>query len=132
MKSKRVVLAAVVLLFVFAAQALAQGEANWPQWRGPNRDGISKETGLLKQWPADGPALVWKAAGGGARHSSFAITDGQGFTAGLRGEREVVSAVDVAAGKEAGAAAHGGAFRNDRGNGPRGTPTVDGDRVYAL
>src|ERR1051326_5475479 len=100
MKSKRVVLAAVVLLFVFAAQALAQGEANWPQWRGPNRDGISKDTGLLKQWPADGPALVWKASGAGRGYSSFSIAGGRLYTMGLRGDREFVIGFDITNGKE--------------------------------
>ena len=132
MKSKRVVLAAVVLLFVFAAQALAQGEANWPQWRGPNRDGISKETGLLKQWPAQGPALVWKASGAGRGYSSFSIANGRLYTMGLRGDREFVIAFDLTNGKEVWATPHAGAFRNDRGDGPRGTPTIDGDRLYAL
>jgi len=113
-------------------QAMAQTGAVWPQWRGPNRDGISKETGLLKQWPADGPPLVWKATGAGSGYSSFSISDGKLYTMGLRGDREFVIAFDVATGKESWATAHGSAFRNDRGNGPRGTPTVDGDRVYAL
>jgi outer membrane protein assembly factor BamB len=132
MKSKWVGIAAVALLFVFAAQALAQGEASWPQWRGPNRDGVSKETGLLKQWPAQGPALVWKATGAGSGYSSFSIANGRLYTMGLRGDREFVIAFDLANGKEVWATAHGGAFRNDRGNGPRGTPTIDGDRLYAL
>ena len=132
MKSKSVVLAAVVSLFAFAAQALAQGEANWPQWRGPNRDGISKETGLLKQWPAQGPSLVWKASGAGRGYSSFSIANGRLYTMGLRGDREFVIALDIANGKEVWATPHGGAFRNDRGDGPRGTPTIDGDRLYAL
>ncbi len=129
MKSKWVVLATVALLFVFAAQALAQ---DWPQWRGPNRDGISKETGLLKQWPAEGPPLVWKAAGAGRGYSSFSIANGRLYTMGLRGDREFVIAFDIANGKEVWATPHGGAFRNDRGDGPRGTPTIDGDRLYAL
>src|SRR5690349_22994510 len=116
MKSKSVVLAAVVLLFAFAAQALAQGEASWPQWRGPNRDGISKETGLLKQWPAEGPPLVWKATGAGAGYSSFSVADGKLYTMGLRGNREFVIAFDVATGKEVWSTPHGSAFRNDRGN----------------
>jgi outer membrane protein assembly factor BamB len=111
---------------------LAQSAGNWPQWRGPNRDGISKETGLLKQWPAEGPPLAWKATGAGRGYSSFAVTNGKLYTMGLRGDREFVVAFDVATGKEAWATAHGSAFRNDRGDGPRGTPTVDGDRVYAL
>jgi len=124
-----------VLLFVLslANVALAQSNnANWPQWRGPNRDGISKETGLLKEWPAEGPPLLWKATGAGRGFSSFSIANGRLFTMGLRGDREFVIAFDVATGKEAWATPHGGAFRNDRGDGPRGTPTVDGDRVYAL
>ena len=119
------------LLFV-AGVALAQSNANWPQWRGPNRDGISKETGLLKQWPAEGPPLVWKATGAGSGFSSFSLANGRLITMGLRGDREFVIAFDLATGKEAWATPNGSAFQNDRGNGPRGTPTVDGDRIYAL
>jgi outer membrane protein assembly factor BamB len=125
-------LPATVALLALASQAMAQTAAVWPQWRGPNRDGISKETGLLKQWPAEGPPLVWKATGAGRGYSSFSISDGKLFTMGLRGDREYVIAFDIATGKEAWATPHGSAFRNDRGDGPRGTPTVDGDRIYAL
>jgi outer membrane protein assembly factor BamB len=125
-------LPATVALLALASQAMAQTAALWPQWRGPNRDGISKETGLLKQWPADGPPLVWKATGAGRGYSSFSISDGKLFTMGLRGDREYVIAFDLATGKEAWATPHGSAFRNDRGDGPRGTPTIDGDRIYAL
>ncbi len=121
-----------LLVLCFATEMAAQSQANWPQWRGPNRDGLSKETGLLKQWPAEGPPLVWKTTGAGRGYSSFAITNGRLFTMGLRGDREFVIALDLANGKEAWATAHGDAFRNDRGDGPRGTPTVDGDKVYAL
>ena len=129
---RRFLLPATIALLTLASQAMAQTAALWPQWRGPNRDGISKETGLLKQWPADGPPLVWKATGAGRGYSSFSIADGKLYTMGLRGDREFIVAFDVATGKEAWASAHGSAFRNDRGDGPRGTPTVDGDRVYAL
>lgn len=125
-------LLAVVFLLGVSSAVLAQANANWPQWRGPNRDGISKETGLLKQWPAQGPPLVWKAAGAGQGYSSFSIANGRLYTMGLRGDREFIVAFDVATGKEVWATPHGGAFRNDRGDGPRGTPTIDGDRVYAL
>ena len=131
MKNTRVLLLAVLLLCL-AQQGMAQTAALWPQWRGPNRDGISKETGLLKQWPAEGPPLAWKVTGAGRGYSSFSISNGKLYTMGLRGDREFVVAFDVASGKEAWATAHGSAFRNDRGDGPRGTPTVDGDRVYAL
>jgi hypothetical protein len=132
MKSKRVILSGLVLVFACAGSVMAQAGANWPQWRGPNRDGVSKETGLLKQWPEDGPPLLWKASGAGRGYSSFSIANGRLYTMGLRGDREYVIAFDVATGKEAWATAHGSAFRNDRGDGPRGTPTVDGDRIYAL
>ena len=131
MKNTRIFLAVLVLL-VIAQQAVAQSTARWTQWRGPNRDGISKETGLLKQWPEDGPPLVWKATGAGRGYSSFSISDGKLFTMGVRGDREFVIAFDVATGKEAWATPHGSVFQNDRGDGPRGTPTIDGDRVYAL
>ena len=132
MKSKRVILSGLVLVFAVAGQVMAQAGANWPQWRGPNRDGVSKETGLLKQWPAEGPPLLWKASGAGRGYSSFSVANGRLYTMGLRGDREFVIAFDIANGKEAWATPHGAAFRNDRGDGPRGTPTVDGDRVYAL
>jgi outer membrane protein assembly factor BamB len=105
---------------------------DWPQWRGPNRDGVSRETGLLKQWPADGPPLLWKAKGAGRGYSSMAIASGVLYTQGLRNEREHVIAFDINTGREVWATPHGSAFRNDRGDGPRGTPTVDGDKLYAL
>ena len=132
----RVLALATVMLLMLVQQAMgqsgAQTAANWPQWRGPNRDGISKETGLLKQWPAEGPPLVWKATGAGRGYSSFSISNGKLYTMGLRGDREFVIAFDIATGKEAWATPHGSAFHNDRGDGPRGTPTIDGDRLYAL
>jgi outer membrane protein assembly factor BamB len=127
-----ILLSATIVVLSLSTELLAQSGADWPQWRGPNRDGISKETGLLKQWPAVGPPLVWKAKGAGSGYSSLAVVDGRLFTMGLRGNREYVIAFDVATGKEAWATPHGNAFQNDRGNGPRGTPTVDGERLYAL
>jgi outer membrane protein assembly factor BamB len=126
------VAAASLFLFSFVFTAFAQTGGEWPQWRGANRDGISKETGLLKQWPEGGPPLVWKALGAGRGYSSFAISKGRLYTMGLRGDREFIIAFDIANGKEVWATPNGRAFRNDRGDGPRGTPTLDGDRLYAL
>lgn len=130
--SIKAMLCGAFLSLGFAAAAVAQAGGDWPQWRGPNRDGISKETGLLKQWPAGGPPLVWKASGAGGGYSSFSIANGRLYTMGLRGDREYIIAFNVATGKEVWATPHGSAFRNDRGDGPRGTPTVDGERLYAL
>ena len=129
---KSLVLNCTLVLLLFSASASAQVGGEWPQWRGTARDGISKETGLLKQWPAEGPPLAWKSAGAGRGYSSVSVSKGRMYTLGLRGDREFVIAFDVATGKELWATPHGGAFRNDRGDGPRGTPTVDDDRVYSL
>src|SRR6185503_8033631 len=132
MKRLQFFLIAAVVLAVPAIALAQANSASWPQWRGPNRDGISKETGLLKQWPAEGPPLLWKASGAGGGFSSFSVANGRLYTMGLRGEREFIIAFDAATGKEAWATPNGSAFRNDRGDGPRGTPTIDGDRLYAL
>jgi outer membrane protein assembly factor BamB len=134
MRNSRLISIAAASLFLssFSFTAFGQTGGEWPQWRGANRDGISKETGLLKQWPEGGPPLVWKASGAGGGYSSFAISKGRLYTMGLRGDREHIIAFDIANGKEVWATPHGGAFRNDRGDGPRGTPTLDGDRLYAL
>jgi outer membrane protein assembly factor BamB len=105
---------------------------DWPQWRGPRRDGVSAERGLLKAWPQNGPQLAWKATGAGQGYSSFAVAGGRLYTLGAREDREHVMAFDVASGKRVWDAPHGRRFSNDRGDGPRGTPTVDGTRIYAF
>jgi outer membrane protein assembly factor BamB len=105
---------------------------DWPQWRGPNRDGISVEKGLLKAWPQGGPPLAWKATGAGEGYSSFAASQGKLFTLGARGDTEYVVAYDAASGKRLWETAHGRRFSNDRGDGPRATPTIEADRLYAF
>jgi outer membrane protein assembly factor BamB len=121
-----------IIFTCFSIPAVSQTGGEWPQWRGANRDGISKETGLLKEWPKDGPRLVWKTQGAGRGYSTMSISQGRLYTMGLRGDREFVVAFDLATGKEVWATVHGSAFSNDRGDGPRGTPTVDGNTVYSL
>jgi outer membrane protein assembly factor BamB len=128
----RVLTGIVIIILSLGAEAAAQVAGEWPQWRGPNRDGVSKETGLLKQWPDEGPPLVWRAAGAGTGYSSLAISNGRIYTMGLRGDREFVIAFDVATGKQVWATSHGTAYRDSRGDGPRGTPTIDGDQLYTL
>ena len=119
-------------LFCLWVQAEVQKSGEWPQWRGPHRDGISQETGLMKEWPSGGPPLVWKTNGTGQGYSSFSISQGRLFTMGTRGEREFIIAFDVASGRPLWVTPHGARFKSDRGDGPRGTPTLDGDRLYAL
>jgi len=118
----------------FSLAALAQGPTagHWPQWRGASRDGISRETGLLDQWPPQGPPLAWKAAGAGEGFSGFSLSQGRLFTMGARGDTENVLAFDAATGKLLWSTPNGRRFRNSRGDGPRGTPTVDGERLFVL
>ena len=106
--------------------------ADWPQWRGPNRDGISAETGLLDSWPGSGPRVIWKTSGLGEGYSSLAIAGGKIYTQGQHGRQEFVMAFDAATGKKLWETATSRDYRNDRGDGPRGTPTFDGDRLYAM
>ncbi len=112
--------------------SLAASAADWPQWRGPNRDGISSETGLLPSWPAGGPRTVWRTNGLGEGYSSLAIVNGRIYTQGQRGNQEFVLALDVKTGKKLWETPTTRSYGNDRGNGPRGTPTTDGDRLYAM
>jgi outer membrane protein assembly factor BamB len=107
---------------------------DWPQWRGPRRDGASAETGLLHRWPATGPKLLWnsKTVNGGKSvgmgYSSVAVADGRIFTMGDHG-LEFVFALDEKTGRGIWATKIGAGWRD---GGPRCTPTVDGDRLYAL
>jgi len=107
-------------------------EGEWPQYRGPNRDNISSDKGLLDSWPADGPKLAWKQTGLGLGYSSVAIANGKLFTMGNRGNDEMLLALNVSTGEPIWATRTGRAYHDGMGDGPRGTPTVDGDRVYAL
>ena len=106
--------------------------AEWFQWRGPNRDGISQETGLLQEWPKLGPPLAWRANGLGNGYSSFSTSGGRLYTLGARAGIEYVIALDRATGKKVWETQNGRRFENDRGDGPRSTPTVEGDRLYVL
>jgi len=119
------------VLFVLVAGSMALMGADWPQWRGINRDGKSAETGLLKQWPEKGPALVWKAQGLGEGYASFSVVGNMLYTQGQHGGREYVMAFDVANGKKLWEVDNGAAFNESRGNGPRGVPTVQGAHLWA-
>ena len=122
-------LAASVTALV-GAQPNTAGE--WPQWRGPERSGISKETGLAKSWPASGPPLVWTATGLGSGYGSVAIKDGHIFVQSMRNRTSMVHKLTLADGKYVWSKTIGTATSNDRGPGPRSTPTIDGDRLYVL
>ena len=118
-----------------AANARAK-RADWPQWRGPARDDISQETGLLKKWPEGGPKRVWLFEDAGSGYSGPAIADGRLFTIGTQGDMdggdEILIALDADKGTVLWKTPVGTILKNGWGNGPRGTPTVVGDRVYAM
>lgn len=105
--------------------------ADWPAWRGPERNGLSPDTGLLKQWPAAGPQLAFRADGLGNGFSSLAIAGSRILTMGDRGADQYVIALNGEDGKQLWATKVGGAWEDEYA-GPRSTPTVDGDRVYVL
>jgi outer membrane protein assembly factor BamB len=120
---------------LFLGVAAVHAAADWPQWQGPDRTRISKETGLLKAWPSGGPRLLWTANNLGSGYGSMAVSGNRVFLQGSRGNNSFVIALSRADGKELWSKALGPIetkMRSDRGAGPRGTPTVDGDRLYVL
>jgi outer membrane protein assembly factor BamB len=125
------VIAGCVALAVVAVAAQAPS-TDWPQWRGPERNGVSRETGLLREWPRSGPAVVWSVSQLGTGYGSVAVAGSRVFVQGMKNRQSVVTSLDRAAGKPVWSVALGSAQENDRGSGPRSTPTLDGDRVYVL
>jgi len=119
----------VIALTLTTSFALPMQAADWPQWMGPKRDGVSPETGLLKTWPADGPKVVWKADGGEG-YSTLAVVGNRAFTLLQREGSEFAVALDAADGKQIWQTRLGPAYKNNYGNGPRSTPTVDGKLIY--
>jgi outer membrane protein assembly factor BamB len=117
-------------IFLICLTSLPLIASDWPQWRGPNRDDVSTETGLLKQWPAGGPPLTWKAIGLGAGHGGISVAAGRVFTTGDKGDASFAIASTEADGKEIWRARIGKPGGGPPG--PRGTPTVDSDRVYVV
>ncbi len=111
-------------------------EAEWTQWRGPQRNGLSSETGLLKQWPEKGPAVIWSVSNLGEGYGSVAIRGARVYvqgTSGAAGEaKSTVFCLNRADGKTIWSVAFGAKVDQNRGNGPRSTPTLDGDRMYVL
>ncbi len=122
-------LAAAVSLLLVPNLALP---SDWPQWRGPKRDGISTETGWLKQWPLEGPKQLWKA-NVGVGLSSCAVSGGRLCTMGNTDETDTVYCFEAATGRELWKHSYPCSAKDPNGYvGPRCTPTIDGDRVYTL
>jgi outer membrane protein assembly factor BamB len=108
---------------------------DWPQWQGPDRNAVSRERGLLKEWTKDGPPLAWKIKGIGGGYSAPSIAAGRIFGMSNRGNDEVIWALSETDGKTLWVTRLGPAFpqRSPQGReGPGCTPTVDGERLYVL
>ncbi|HUT11620.1 MAG TPA: PQQ-binding-like beta-propeller repeat protein [Thermoguttaceae bacterium] len=106
----------------------ADRTASWPRFHGPNGDNISTETGLLKRWPAEGPIRAWRVSGIGDGYAGVTIDDGLIYTAGNVGGRTTITALDLDGGK-CWQVPNGKAWTGNY-PGTRGTPTIDGGRVY--
>lgn len=121
-----------VLVGLVSLSAMA---ADWPQWRGVNRDGVSDEKGLLSQWPADGPPLVWQAKDIGDGYSTPSVVGNRLYLISNQGmEDEYVQALSTADARQVWRQRIGkvGPNRGPQYPGARSTPTVDGALLYAL
>ncbi|HKB04028.1 MAG TPA: PQQ-binding-like beta-propeller repeat protein [Gemmataceae bacterium] len=122
----------ISLLAALFALPLIAAEPDWPQFRGPKRNGHSPDKGLLKSWPADGPTVAWKADGLGDGFSSVAVVGDKVLTMGDSGDSSFVFAVSRKDGSKVWEAKVGRSGGGGGYPGPRCTPTADGDHVYAL
>lgn len=114
-----------------AAAPAKEGLTEWPQWRGPNRDGVSPETGLLVVWPAEGPKELWRAKTG-VGYSCVAVSRGRVYTLVQDGDSEAVVCWEADTGKELWRFKYPCEYVNDFGSGPRSTPTVGGEHVWTV
>jgi outer membrane protein assembly factor BamB len=118
-------------LFLTCAAGDSGKPADWPQWRGPNRDDHSPDKGLLKEWPKDGPTLAWKATGIGEGYAGVSVAGDKVFTMGDIGNASHVIALSRDKGDKIWSVKVSPLGRVDH-PGSRCTPTVDGDHVFAI
>lgn len=124
-----------LVLVVLAGGLVAE---DWPTFRGPQRTGVSTETGLLQEWPADGPKLLWKAEGVGRGYSSLAILDGRIFTLGdnltADDKDEYLLCYDQKTGDQLWKTKTGSPWTSGQSNwqSSRSTPSTDGEMVYVI
>ncbi|MCY3020259.1 MAG: PQQ-like beta-propeller repeat protein [Planctomycetota bacterium] len=129
-KCRAIVLAALLMACAWACGAGENGEPYWPEFHGPKRDNIVRETGLLKEWPKDGPKLLWKFAECGTGYAGVSVAEGLLFTTGDFGDQEMVLALDLH-GQLKWKAANGKAWKGAQ-PGARSTPTYNEGVVYQL
>src|SRR5207249_2739507 len=122
--------------FLVLSTALSVAAADWPQWRGPQRNGVATETGLLKEWPKEGPKLLWKVSDAGRGYSTPAVVGDRLYLLGNEGlDNEFVEALAVKDGHQVwrtrlGRVGH--PTQNPNFHASRSTPTLQGEYLYAL
>jgi len=117
---------------VTAADAKAKlVQEDWPDWRGVRRDGISRQTGLSLDWTAGKPKRLWQRELG-TGYSSMTVVGDRLFTMGAEQDAEYVYCLDATDGSTLWKVHSGTTFKNSYGDGPRSTPIIEGERVYAL
>ena len=123
----------ILFTLVLVTISLNQGQAiDWPNWRGPNHNGISDESDWFKQWPSSGPASLWTASVG-TGFATVSVSDGRVFTMGNKSNRDQVIALDDVTGNELWRHSYSEKLTaNLYDGGPNATPTVDGNHVYTL
>jgi outer membrane protein assembly factor BamB len=122
----------LVLLALFLCASPTLQASDWPQWRGPKRDGISTESGWLAQWPKEGPKQVWKT-NVGTGCASVVVAGGRVYAIGNKSDTDTVSCLDTATGKEVWHFSYPAPLDpNMYEGGPNTTPTVDGSFVYTV
>ncbi len=122
---------AALAVFLSAPQpAAAQDAPSWPEFHGPLRDNLSPETGLLKEWPTEGPRRIWAFSGCGRGFAPVSVADGMLFTTGDFGEEEMILALDLD-GNLKWKVPHGKAWTGAQ-PGSRTTPTFRDGTLYQL
>jgi outer membrane protein assembly factor BamB len=116
---------------VLVPPAVPPEAPDWPQWRGPSRDGVSTETGLLAEWPDNGPKKLWSQKTG-AGYSGIVVARGRVFTMVQDGDDEAVVCWDAVTGDERWRFRYPAHFSNPYGDGPRSTPAIFGDHIYTV
>lgn len=119
-------------LIAFAALAHGALADDWPQWRGPQRNGQSSETGLLQNWDAQQPKLVWMSEGMGSGYAGVSVADGHAYTTGNFSDGQAAVAVDAKDGNVLWKTALTDKAPRHGHNGSRCTPSIDGDRLYVV
>ena len=126
------IIAFLIICLLLCGGVSVANASDWPQWRGPNRNGISEEMGFLKEWPDDGPQVLWRVPLGEG-FSGISVVDERVYTMFSEGDDEFVVCLSASNGEEIWRFRSDSNYREPQGgNGPRATPTVDGALLFTI